>query len=124
MTADLGRDLFRWRSTILLIALAAAGLAAFREMRAAGGVVLGLLLYAVNLFLIMETGRSLLRKGGDIKARPAAALSSVGRLLFQAVALSAVALFLGRDVLLGACGGFLLAQVNLQVPRMRNKREG
>jgi hypothetical protein len=115
------RDLFRWRSTIPLIVLAISALALFHQYAAAGGVALGLSLYAVNLFLLMEIGRSLLRGGG--RPRPLAALSSAGRLLFQAIALSSIGVFLGREVLLGACGGFLIAQVNLHVPRTGHKRE-
>lgn len=118
------RDAFRWRSTLLLISTAVIVLAVFRHYRAAGGVVLGLLLYAGNLFLMMEIGRSMLRRGENSRPKPLAALSSTGRLLFLAVTLSLIAVFLGREVVLGACGGFLIAQVNLHVPRLgRSKRE-
>jgi len=121
---SLSQDPFRWRSAILLIGIVGAVLAIFRQFHAAGGVLLGLLLYATNLFLLFEIGRSLLRK--DESSRPAllAAFSSSGRLLFLGVSLVLIAIFLGRDVVLGACGGFLIAQVNLQVPKYVRKREG
>ena len=117
------RDPFRWRSAVLLITAAIIVLAIFRQYRVAGGIALGLLLYAGNLFLIMEIGRSLLRRGETSRPKPVAAMSSTGRLLFLAVALSLVAVFLGREVLLGTCGGFLIAQVNLHVPTLGHKRE-
>ena len=117
------RDPFRWRSTILLTVAAVIVLAIFRYYRMAGGIVLGLLLYAGNLFLMMEIGRSLLHGGETSRPKPLAALSSTGRLLFLAVALSLIAVFLGRRVVLGACGGFLIAQVNLHVPTLGHKRE-
>ena len=118
-----GRDPFRWRSTILLTVAAVIVLSIFRRYHTAGGIVLGLSLYAVNLFLIMEIGRALLRRVETRRPKPLAALSSTGRLLFLAVALSLTAVFLGREVLLGACGGFLIAQVNLHVPTLGHKRE-
>ncbi len=117
------RDPFRWHSTIPLTMAAVIVLAVFRQYHMAGGVVLGLLLYSGNLFLMMEVGRSLLQRGETGKPRLLVALSSTGRLLFLAVALSLIAVFLGRKVMLGACGGFLIAQVNLHVPTRRTKRE-
>ena len=117
------RDLFRWRSTIPLTLAAVIALAIFRQYHMAGGVALGLLLYAGNLFLMMEIGRSLLRGGETSWPKALAALSSTGRLLFLAVALSLIAVFLGREVVLGACGGFLIAQVNLHFPALGHGRE-
>ncbi|MCK5827148.1 hypothetical protein KAH43_01385 [Candidatus Bipolaricaulota bacterium] len=112
-----GRDPFRWRSAGLFIGIAIFGLLIFRQYRVAGGVALGLALYASNLFLIMEIGRSLLRNTETRRPKPLAALSSAGRLFFLAIALSLTATFLGREVVLGACGGLLIAQVNLHIPR-------
>jgi len=89
------RDCFRWRSTLLLISTAVIVLAVFRHYQVAGGVVLGLLLYTGNLFMMMEIGRSLLRRDETSSPKPLAALSSTGRLLFLAVALSLTAIFLG-----------------------------
>lgn len=111
------RDPFRWRSTGLLVGVAVVLLLLLKQYRVAGGVVLGLTLYASNLFLLMEIGRSLLRGSGTSRPKPLAALSSAGRLFFLAMALSLTAIFLGRDVVLGACGGLLIAQVNLHVPK-------
>lgn len=110
-------DPFRLRSTILLTVAAIIVLAVFHQVDAAGGLVLGFSLYAINLLLIMEIGRSLLRRDGARRPKPLAALSSTGRMLFLAIALSLIAVLLGRDVVLGACGGLLIAQVNLHVPR-------
>jgi len=110
-----GRDTFRWRSAGLLIGIAISGLLILRQYRVAGGVALGLALYAANLLLIMEIGRSLLRDKGTRQPKQLAALSSAGRLLFLAIALALTAMFLGRDVVLGACGGLLIVQVNLHV---------
>lgn len=111
------RDPFRWRSTGPLIGIAILVLCLLRQPRIAGGIVLGLMLYIVNLFLIMEIGRSLWRDSRARNPKPLAALSSTGRLLFLAIALALIAIYLGRDVVLGACGGLLIAQVNLHVPR-------
>ncbi|MFC2079368.1 hypothetical protein ACFLSZ_05265 [Candidatus Bipolaricaulota bacterium] len=117
------RDLFRWKSAIALTLTAVVALIVFRQYRAAGGIVLGLLLYAGNLFLMMEIGRSLLRRDEPSRPQVLAALSSSGRLLFLGIALSLIAVFLGREVVLGACGGFLIAQVNLHIPRLGRNRE-
>ena len=97
-------------------------LVVFRQYHEAGGVVLGLLLYTGNLLLMMEIGRSLLRGIETSRPKPLAALSSTGRLLFLAVAMSLIAVFLGREVVLGAGGGFLIAQVNLCVPKLVHKK--
>ena len=112
-----GRDSFRWRSASLLIGIAISGLLILRQYRAAGGVAFGFALYAANLLLIMEIGRSLLRDKRTRRPKPLAALSSAGRLFFLAIALSLTATFFGREVVLGACGGLLIAQVNLHIPR-------
>ena len=118
------RDPFRWRSTGFLIGITIVVLWLFRQPLIAGGVALGLALYATNLLLIMEIGRSLLRSSGARKPKPLASLSSAGRLFFLAIALSLIAVFLGRDVVLGACGGLLIAQVNLHVPIIGQYRKG
>ena len=118
------KDPFRWRSGIALIGSAMTLSAGLGYVRVAGGVGLGFALYASNLLLLMEIGRSLLRPGSSAKPKLLSALSSTGRMLFLAIALASIALFLGRDVVLGACGGFLIAQVNLHIPTSRNRREG
>ena len=116
-TALRGNDPFRLRSTSLLALVAVIVLVGFRRFGAAGGIVLGLSLYAANLLLIIEIGRSLLRRDGVRRPKPLAAVSSAGRMLFLAIALSLIAVLLGPNVVLGACGGLLIAQVNLHVPR-------
>ena len=116
-------DPFRWRSTGLLIGIAVVVLLLTRQPRAAGGMVLGFALYAANLLLMIEIGRSLMRENGASRPKPIAAISSAGRLMFLAIALSLTAIFLGRDVLLGACGGLLIAQVNLHVLKTGHDRE-
>jgi hypothetical protein len=119
-----GPDPFRRRSTTLLIVGVGLLAVVLKRYQVAEGIVLGGLLYAVNLLLILEMGRSLLRSGGSRnRAKPLAALGSAGRLLFLAIAMSVIAIFLGREVVLGACGGFLIAQVNLHVPKIGHKRE-
>lgn len=120
-----GRDPFRWRSTGILIGIAIIVLLILRQYGAAGGAALGLTLYAANLLLILEIGRSLLlHDAGARRPKLLSALSSAGRLAFLATALSLIAIFLGRDVVLGACGGLLIAQVNLHVPTTGQERKG
>ncbi len=116
------RDLFRWRSAILLTLALSLVLLALRSFPAALGAVIGFSLYAGNLFLIAEIARSLTREGGSI-ARRMVAVSAVGRLLLLAVALAALGLAWGREILLGACGGLLLAQINLHVAGSREEQE-
>lgn len=89
------------------------------------GVGLGFALFAGNLLLMLEIGRALLRLNpeGHPNPKPWAAISSSSRLLFLAGALSLIAIYLGRDVVLGACGGFFAAQVNLHIPRWGRMRE-
>jgi len=116
------RDPFRWRLTLVLAAVASGLLAIFGKPSAAGGVALGVVLFGLNLLLLREIARALVRER-ERGVRIAAALSSSGRLLLLGIALAAIALGLGRDAVLGACGGLLVAQVNLHVLRPREKRE-
>jgi hypothetical protein len=116
------RDLFRWRSAVLLTLVLSLVLLAFQSSRAALGAVIGFGLYAANLFLIAEIARGLTREGGPI-ARRMVAVSAVGRLLLLTVALAALGLSWGREMLLGACGGLLLAQINLHVVGAREGQE-
>jgi len=98
-----------------VIALVAVVLGA-RE--AAGGVMIGFVLFAANALLLVEVGRTLL--GGEGRGgRVAVAVSSVGRLLLLGVLLAAVFLFLGRSAGVGACGGLLASQVNLHLTSRR-----
>jgi len=116
------RDPFRWRSTLLLTAIAGGLLAIVGEPTTAGGVVLGVALFGLNLLLLREIARALVREN-ERGVRIATALSIFGRLLLLGTALAAIALGLGRDAVLGACGGLLVAQVNLHVSRPGEKRE-
>lgn len=75
---------------------------------------MGFLLYAMNLLLLTEIARSM--HAGQSKASLLLAISSSGRLLLLGGALAAIAWSFGRQTLLGACGGLLLAQVNLHRP--------
>lgn len=109
-------DLFRWRSTAALIALLMGALGAVRLLPAALGVALGFVLHVANLFLLAEIARSL--RPDQARARMLFALSAVGRLLLLAMALAMIHRVFGQQVLLGACGGLLLAQVNLHRPKL------
>jgi len=85
---------------------------------AALGLWIGLALFVGNLALLHEIGRSLL--GASRRAgRSIAVGSSLGRLLLLGVLLAAVGVGLGREALLGACGGLLIAQTNLSLPSRR-----
>jgi hypothetical protein len=101
--------------TFLLCAGGALVLGLAGRPLAAAGVGIGFVLHVANLLLMAETARSLVESGSHQRIRFVTGLSSVGRLLFLGVVLSVVAIFLGREMLLGACGGLLAAQVNLHV---------
>jgi small-conductance mechanosensitive channel len=97
-------------------------LAMIGKAMAAWGVIMGVALFALNILLLREIARTLLhRKERGVKI--ATALSSSGRLLLLGIALAAIATGLGRDAVLGACGGLLIAQVNLHVLRPGEKQE-
>jgi len=119
------RDPFRWKSALILLVLALIALILLRQYPIALGVGLGFALFTSNLLLLHEIGRALLRKDaeGAPNPRPWAAISSTSRLLFLAGALCLIAIYLGREVVLGACGGFFAAQVNLHIPERGRKRE-
>jgi hypothetical protein len=102
-------------SGLLLCSCGALILALVGRPYAAVGVAMGFALYLVNLLLMAETARSLLETGTRQRIGIVTGLSSVGRLLFLGVVLAVVAIFLGRETVLGACGGLLIAQVNLHV---------
>jgi hypothetical protein len=80
---------------------------------AVAGIGIGVTLFVVNLLLLHEIGRALLSPRPARWARLIAGGSSVGRLLLLATALCLVFVSLGKETLLGACGGLLIAQVNL-----------
>jgi len=79
--------------------------------------MIGCVLFAANGFLLVEVGRVLLGERQGVRTR--VAVSAVGRLLLLGVFLAGVFLVLGRPAGLGACGGLLVAQVNLQLPVRR-----
>ena len=82
---------------------------------AALGVWLGVALFVGNLVLLHEIGRSTLGAGSRRIGRSMALGSSLGRLLLLGVLLALVGIYLGREAALGACGGLLITQVNLNL---------
>lgn len=112
-------EVFRLRRSGLLILIGIALLLAFGHFFAAIGLVIGTALFAANLFLLYEAGRSLLLASSRGAGKALAVGSSLGRFLMMGVALWLVFSFLGRESLLGACGGLFLSQVNLHFPLRR-----
>jgi len=112
-------ELFRLRRSGLLALIAIAILFSLQFYAAALGVLLGVGLFAMNLILLYEAGRSLLSASSKGTGRALAAGSSIARLLMMGVALWLVSAFLGREALLGACGGLFLSQVHLHFPIRR-----
>jgi hypothetical protein len=110
-------------SGLLLCAAGALVLVLLGRSGAAVGVGIGFGLYVLNVVLMAEIARSLL-DAGPRRIRIATGLSSVGRLSLLGVALAAVAVLLGRETVLGACGGLLVAQVNLHAWGSRGKETG
>lgn len=108
------RDL-RLGWAFLLCAALALGLSGFGRTGAAAGVGLGYGLFLLNLLLLRETARSLLDGASERRVRLIVGLSAGGRLVLLAVGLSAIGVLFSRETLLGACGGLLVAQVNLHV---------
>jgi hypothetical protein len=104
-------------SALFSCAAIAIVLLVFRQWAAAGGVMIGCLLYVGNSLLLVEIGRALL--AGSRGARTAAAFSAVGRFILLGLALAAAFLFLGREAGIGACGGLFVSQVNLHRPIRR-----
>jgi len=79
--------------------------------------MIGCVLYAANAFFLVEIGRALLEGGRGTRTR--VAVSAVGRLLLLGILLAGIFVLLGRPAGLGACGGLLVSQVNLQLPIRR-----
>ena len=111
--------LFLLRRSGLLALVAIVFLLSFGFYFATLGVVIGVALFVANLFLLYEAGRSLLSASSRGAGRALAAGSSVARFLMLGVGLWLVFSFLGREALLGACGGLFLSQVNLHFPLRR-----
>lgn len=104
---------YRLASTVGVCALVAIVLGLLGRGLAAAGIGIGILLFVVNLLLLYEIGRALLSPRPARLAWLIAGGSSVGRFLLLASALCLVFASLGKEALLGACGGLLIAQVNL-----------
>jgi len=86
---------------------------------AALGVWIGVCLFVANLLLLHEIARSLLTTHSRRAGRSVAVGSSLGRFFLVGVVLALIGVTLGRETLLGACGGLLVAQVNLNLPARR-----
>jgi len=112
-------ELFRLRRSGLLALVAIVVLLSFGVYLAALGVVIGVALFAANLFLLYEAGHSLMSASSRGAGRALAAGSSIARFLMMGVVLWLVVTFLGREALIGACGGLFLSQVNLHFPLRR-----
>jgi len=107
------------RSTLMAAALAlVVGFLGYPW--AALGVWIGVALFVGNLLLLHEIGRSLLSANNRRTGRSMAVGSSLGRFLLLGVLLAFVGISLGREALLGACGGLLITQVNLHLPLGRS----
>jgi hypothetical protein len=104
---------FRLLRLLILGAVAVVALTVIGRAAAAIGIGLGIALFCLNLFLLHEIGRSLVPTRARRTASMIAAGSIAGRFVLLAVALGLIAVYLGRETLLGACGGLLLSQVHL-----------
>ena len=111
---------FRLGRSTLVAAILALVVGLLGYPWAALGVWIGIALFVANLLLLHEIARSLLGAESRRIGRSMAIGSSLGRFLLLAVLLVLVAVFLGREALLGACGGLLIAQANLHFPLGRS----
>jgi len=117
-------QLFRLRSLVVLGAAGTSILAAIGLTEAAVGLLIGLGLFAAKSFFLYEAGRALIKRNSKGIGRAIAALSSLGRVAFLAVALALVAQ-LGHSALFAACGGLFLSQIHLCLAHiMRRKTAG
>jgi|LZCG01.1.fsa_nt_gb hypothetical protein len=113
--------LFRLPSALLLCSATAFLSALLGLTEAPVGMGIGYSLFVLNAFFLYEGGRSLLSTDSSGKGRMIAILASLGRMAFLAVALAFVAR-MGTQVLLFACGGLLLGQVNLHLSHLFKRR--
>ncbi len=111
---------FRLGRSFLLAAVLALVVGLLGYPWAALGVWIGVALFVGNLVLLHEIARSTLGAGSRRIGRSMAIGSSLGRLLLLGVLLALVGICVGREALLGACGGLLLTQVNLNLPARRS----
>jgi hypothetical protein len=113
--------LFRLRSTLVLCGVAAEVLAGLGLATAALGVLIGCALFTLNCFFLYEAGHSLIKASSKGRGGASAALSSLGRFLFLAVALALVTR-MGQCALFAACGGVFVGQVNLHLGYLWQRR--
>jgi len=111
--------LFRLRRSGFFALVAIVILLSFGRYFAALGIVIGVALFVANLFLLYEAGRSLLSSSSRGAGQALAAGSSIARFLMMGVGLWLVFTFLGREALIGTCGGLFLSQVSLHYPLRR-----
>lgn len=112
--------LFHLRSTLGFCGVAAGVLAWFGLVAAALGVLIGCALFTLNSFFLYEAGHSLIKASSKGRGGVIAALSSLGRILFLAVALALVTR-MGQCALFAACGGIFVGQVNLHLGYIRQR---
>lgn len=107
------------RSTLIAAVLAlVVGLLGYPW--AALGVWIGVALFVGNHLLLYEIARSMVTAQSRRMWRLMVVGSSLGRFLVLGVVLALVGVTLGRETLLGACGGLLVTQVNLNLPSRRS----
>jgi hypothetical protein len=111
---------FRLGRSFLMAAVLALVVGLLGHPWAALGLWVGVALFVGNLLLLHEVARSLIGVGSRRGGRSMAFGSSLGRLLLLGVLLALVGVYLGREALLGACGGLLITQVNLNLSSRRS----
>ncbi len=116
-------SLFRLPSYLLITSVAGIVLGSLGLGMAAIGLLIGVSLYLLNSFFLYEGGRTLLSAGSRWSGRMMAAMGSIGRMLFLAVALAFVSR-LGIIPFFAACGGILAGQVNLHLVLLMEGRIG
>jgi hypothetical protein len=104
------------------VCLASASLLAlFGRYELAAGVGAGAALHLLNLWLLVESGRSLLGLRSRRAGRAAAVLSTVGRLLLMGMGLALLSR-VGRLALIAGCGTLLSAQLAVHRTGWRQRR--
>ena len=111
---------FRLGRSTLIAAILALVVGLLGYPWAALGVWIGVALFVGNLLLLHEITRSMLTAQSRRVGNVMAVGSSLGRFLVLGAALALVGVTLGRETLLGACGGLLVTQVNLSLPAKRS----
>ena len=114
-------QLFRLRGLIMLGMIGASVLGTIGSPKEMVGFVIGLSLFVVKSFFLYETGRTLIKRDSKRIGRAIAGLSSVGRILFLAMALAFV-FRMGQSALLAACGGLALGQIHLHLAHVRKEK--